>query len=99
MKILVQPPRSGKTMAMIRMADDFNGYIVCRSQRDAYRIAELARNMGARIHFPVTYDEVDRHQYHAGGVHRFWFDGADDYLRARFPDVEIAGLTLTEETE
>ncbi len=58
MKQIIMPRGGGKTTALIRLAAESNGYIVCRSMRDARRISDMAAKLGINIRFPLTYLDI-----------------------------------------
>ena len=75
--------QTGKTTKVIqRAAKDF-GYIICRNQADAYRIAGMAREMGLDIPFPISYSEFLQGRGHAHpGIKGYLFDDAKDFLES-----------------
>ena len=57
---------TGRTTALIHWAAEEQPapapmrYIVCHSQRECRRVADRAQDLGVRIAFPVTWDEMLR---------------------------------------
>lgn len=47
----------GKTTELIHLADNYNGYIVCKSIDGANDIQNYANSIGCKINLPITYDE------------------------------------------
>ena len=61
MKIIVGDRQSGKTSALIRLADtSLPGvrYLVCHNKNGVYHAVEKAKRMGIDIRFPMTYREL-----------------------------------------
>lgn len=73
--------QTGKTTKAIEIAAEKFAYIVCRSQPDAFRIAERAREMGLDIPFPITYDEVLQGRARSTGIQGYVYDDARDFLQ------------------
>ena len=95
MKIIYKGRGEGKTKDLIKMADDFNGYIVCRSQM-VYPIADMAREMGCRIHFPLSYGEFMSGRYYPQGVRKVLIDDVDALIQS-FSQVPVIAITLRKE--
>lgn len=51
MKIICGKRQSGKTVEAIKLAAKTGSYMACSSQRECYRVAELARKLGYEIPF------------------------------------------------
>lgn len=95
-QIILRPRQAGKTTELIKKADDFNGYIVCHNRQEAQRIAKQARDMGAKIHLPMTYAELLNRSYHARGVRKVHIDNADFLLQFLVPNVAIETVTIND---
>jgi hypothetical protein len=94
MKIIVKPRLGGKTIDLIRLAVKHNGYIICRDRNEAGRVANVARDMGHLINFPITFDEFQRNKYYAIGIQKFFIDNADLLLQS-MTSIPIAAITVT----
>ncbi len=81
MEIITGGRQTGKTTKIIQVAAEKFGYIICRSQSDAHRIARMAKKMGLDIPFPISYSEFlsGRHRVNPG-IKGYLFDGAKDFL-------------------
>ena len=55
MHVLVGERQTGKTTALIKIAHENGGYIVCRTKHMCGEIADMARKMEMHIAFPLTY--------------------------------------------
>lgn len=98
MKIEIGSRQSGKTVKAIKDCAENGGYIVCFSHEEAYRVANVASNLGYDIHFPITYIEFASGYYHAPGIKRFVIDNAELVLQA-IAKVPIGMITISSNTE
>ena len=98
MKVIVEPRRGGKTTALIKLADNNNGYIVCESVAESHRIMDTAVYMGCNINLPISYHEFMHSAYYAGGVEKFFIDNVDRFLQS-LTCVPIMAVTITDEGE
>ena len=98
MDIIISGKGSGKTTRLIKMADKYNGLIVCINRKDAGRIAEMAIRLGYTINLPITFDEFLSHQYYSQGVKRFFIDNADMLIQ-HMTNVAVEAITITQEEE
>lgn len=97
MKIICKPRRAGKTIELIKIAAEKQSYIVCLHRKECVRIADLARELGLKIQFPLTADEFIRKNYHACGIKGgFLIDNADMLLQS-MTRVPIHAISVTEE--
>ncbi len=99
MRVLARDRGSGKTLALMLHAADCGSYIVCHSHQEAHRIAQLARDKGLRIPFPLTYSEFIRHEWFGRGIASFAIDNADMLLQEIAKEVPVTMATLTAEDE
>ena len=58
MKLIYKGRRQGKTYDMIKLASENEGYILCRTFKQAQHIYDLSKDMGLSIHFPITYSDL-----------------------------------------
>lgn len=96
--VIAGQKRSGKTTALIEIAAERGGYIVCYSIREANRIFARAKDMGCNIHLPLTYAEFKAGTYHGAGIGEVYIDNLDmlaQYLAAG--RVYAATVTVKEE--
>lgn len=94
MHVLVAKRQEGKTSALIALAHENGGYIVCRSKSMCGEIMNMARKMERRIAFPITYEEFIEKRYYGKGISRFYIDDADALLQS-LTAVPIEAITLT----
>lgn len=98
MKVILQNRQTGRTQELIRLCAQAErrgevSYIVCSTQKEAYRIADVAKQLGLIIAFPITYDEFFNHQYAAMNIRNFFIDNADQLLQY-FTVVTIQAVTM-----
>lgn len=67
MKIISMPRGAGKTTELIKMAADYNGCIVCYGVENARHIANVAKNLGIKINYPLTFYEFVTENISEGG--------------------------------
>jgi len=95
MKIICKPRQCGKTLELIKNADNFNGYIICSSKEECSRVANLAREIGCKIHFPISYIEIMNKQYYGKNIKCFHFDDVDYFLQRYItPNVKIESIAI-----
>jgi len=86
--------QSGKTTALIKVAAENGGYIVCRSKSMCGEINNMAHKMEVRIAFPLTYEEFLSKRYHGKGISKFYIDDVDALLQS-LTEVPIEIVTFT----
>lgn len=85
-KLVVGGRQTGRTTELIKAAAESESdgevcYIVCHSQDEAYRISQLAQEMGLSIGFPLTYDEFLYRSYVGQNVDKIYIDNLQFMLR------------------
>ena len=101
-KFIVRGRGKGKTSALIERADMDKGhrgvYIVCADRNRAYNTAELARQLGADINFPLTPGEAIG--VLGRGVRELLVDDVQDVLaRVMGTSVPITVITGTNDAD
>lgn len=101
MKLLYKRRRTGRTTELIyRCAQaEKNGevsYIVCHSDREAFRIARQAKEMNLIIGFPITFDEFLHHALAGRNIRNLFIDNADMLLQ-RLTICRIHTISVTKE--
>jgi len=99
MEIIYQPRQSGKTLSLIKQADNFNGYILTMNARSCEHIMNLAEKHGYKINFPLTWDEFLLGRFYPNGVKKIYIDNADLILQrlANERYVALEAITITKE--
>lgn len=92
MKVVVGGRRSGKTRRLIELCAEYGGYMVVRSHREAHRVAQMARELGLRIPFPISHGELLSSGCSAG-VRQLWFEEPAAFL-SQLTNVPVAGLSI-----
>ncbi|MCK4258047.1 MAG: hypothetical protein KAX49_03665 [Halanaerobiales bacterium] len=95
MEIILLDRGEGKTLKLLERAANWNGYIVCHTKVEAYRIQKVARANGIEINFPLTFNEFLEKQYLGKEIKCFHIDNADILLQA-LTNVPIKTISMTE---
>jgi NAD-dependent SIR2 family protein deacetylase len=103
MKVILRPRQTGRTEELIRLCAEAEergevSYIVCSNHTEAYRIAEVAKELKLMIGFPLTVHEFLDNQYAARNVNNLFIDNADQLLQA-IAQVPIRAITVEQESE
>lgn len=96
MKIIARPRKAGKTTELILEAEKSYSHIICPDHRAANIIWAQAREIGAVIPQPITWDEFREGRYYGEGIESFMIDDADIILQ-KMTSVPIKAITVTEE--
>lgn len=96
MKKIIRPRQTGKSSELIRIAEETNAYIIVANRARAVCLADLARQQGRNILFPVTLQEYERYRFRGSDVRHVLIDDADAVLAYVFKEVEIDAITMTE---
>lgn len=91
MEIIYDGRGMGKTIKLLEMANNYNGYIVSNNPLD---LAKMAKSKNYTINFPLSYDEFVTKKYYAKGVKRIYIDNVD-LLLEYMSSVQISAITLT----
>lgn len=82
MKVIASGRRTGKTTELIKMcaeaeAKGETSYIICHSNREAFKIHEQAKSMQLKIGFPITVDELLIGGLTGSSVKNLYIDNAE----------------------
>ncbi len=88
--------QGGKTTEMIRRAEAEFAYIVCPDKRQADWVARKAREMGADIPYPITWENFVRGDYYGRGIKGFVIDNLDLCIQS-MTAVPVMAVSWTEE--
>jgi hypothetical protein len=94
MYVIYKAKGKGKTTDLIKLASADNGYIVCCSCDEAYRIRAEAKIMGRYIPFPITFDKFLLGQFPMD-ARAFYIDNADMLLETIARHVPVKAITIT----
>ena len=92
-KVLLADRGKGKTTALINMAKEYNGYIVCRDMKTCTMIHSMAIDNKISINFPITYDEFKTRRY-GFGCKKFFIDDVDSMIQG-MSSLPVEAITLT----
>ncbi len=96
MKVIVRDRGMGKTTELIRMSHESGCYIVCGTRDDVVRTFHQAQEMGLDIHFPLTYEEFLKRQYHTGSIKGLLIDDVDRLIQ-HIAVVHVNAISVTGE--
>lgn len=94
MKVIFREPRTGKTTELIKMCAMYGGYIVCVDKQRAKYTAGMARDMGVKIPFPLTFSEFLEGRYYAPGVKQVYIDNADMLIESIARGVSVNAIVI-----
>lgn len=94
MKIIFREPKTGKTAELIKRCANNGGYIVCVDERRAKYTADMAKNMGEKIPFPLTFDEFLKRRYYEKGVKQVYIDNADLLIERIASGIRIDAIVM-----
>jgi hypothetical protein len=94
MKVIHKPRQAGKTTALIKLASQEGGYIVCHSHNEAYRISKTAEELGKQILFPITYDEYITGSFCGKNIKAFYIDNVDFLLSMIARGVQVNAISV-----
>ena len=98
MNIIIKGHGEGKTTELIKQSAKNNVYIMTLSLKRSQMIANMARDMGLIIPYPVTYDDYIRTHGFAGSfIDKVYIDDADDLLQRILSRVNVEIITMTQE--
>lgn len=97
MNKIIKPRGAGKSLELIKIAEETNAYIVVPTRRDALNLMKLAEKHGHKILFPVTLGEYMRNGMKGSFVKHILIDDADIILQMLFRDVAVDAITMTDE--
>ena len=96
MKVIARPRQGGKTTELIRLAAEEFLYVVCPDQAQVRYVANLARDMGLDIPFPLSWAEYSVGRYNGRGIKGFVIDNLDSCIQ-QMTTVPVRAVSLTDE--
>jgi len=103
MKIIYKEKGNGKTLALIKRADQLgsdgvNCYIVCQNKDRALAVHKHAEYLHLQIHLPLTYHDILNHYYYDKNIDCFLIDDVDMFLERILPfPAVIDSISLTKQ--
>lgn len=92
---IIRGRRTGRTTELIKISENTQAYILVANIQRQKLVADMARNMGANIPYPVTLDDYMRNQFRGSFIKNILIDDADDILCAIFYTVHIDAITMS----
>ena len=97
MKVVIRPRLGGKTCDAIKIAADTGSFIVCFNAAEAARVADQAKRMGARIPYPLTFEQVMDRQHLGLNIPGLVIDNVEVWLYHLVGVIPIRAITITAE--
>jgi hypothetical protein len=97
--MIIKPRYQGKTTELIQMSASLGycNYIICADHKRARMIDERAEELGLKIWFPITFEELRRGRFSRSNIKAFLLDDADDLLHLLTKGVPVLAATFTSE--
>jgi hypothetical protein len=96
-EVIHLPPGKGKTDKLIEMAskNEAHTYIVCSNLKEVGRVFKRSQELGLKIPFPVTFDEIMQNSASRSyPTVRYLLDDADSFLQYFF-NRKLLAIALT----
>lgn len=96
MKLIVTPAGVGRSTELIKRSAETGTYIVVSTHSRALMLADMARQMGLPIPFPITWNEVYMMKRNAdfSRLKSVYVDDIDDLLNTIFSGVRVELATM-----
>lgn len=103
MRVILAPRKSSRTTRLIEMCAEKEAlgeisYIITSNHRQAYNIAQKAKEMGLMIGFPLTYAEFLERKWAGTHIKHFFIDNLDHFIGGLAAPVNVEAVVL-EKTE
>lgn len=92
---IIRPRQSGKTSELIRISENRKEYIAVATKSRANCLFRQAQEMGAKIPYPITLNEVSRGAMQGTNIRNILIDDADAVLKEIFRGTQIDVITMT----
>ena len=93
---IILPRRSGKTSKLIEISEKTGTYILVADASRQREVANMAREQGKNIPFPVTLSDYLNTRFRGSFIKHILIDDADDVLRRLFEGIHIDTVTITD---
>lgn len=93
-EVIYKKPREGKTTELIRRCAENGGYIVCASSMRAKHTYEMAKDLGYKIPYPLTFDELLEKRYYKQGIKKIYIDDAMELIQKIAIGLEIESVAI-----
>lgn len=92
-KYIFKNRQKGKTIDLILMAKDCNGYIVVKDIRRASHVFAKAKELGIDINFPITFKEAEEYRGYNKNPN-FYIDDAHELFNYVFAGGSVKAATF-----
>lgn len=93
---IILPRRNGKTSKLIEISEKTGTYILVADASRQREVANMAREQGKNIPFPVTLNDYLNTRFRGSFIKHILIDDADDVLRRLFEGIHIDAVTITD---
>lgn len=92
---IIKPRGGGKTTELIKISATNWYYIVCSSFKECTFISDQATEMGLKIPFPITVEEMLNNRN--SNIRGFLIDNVELFLNHLSPNTPVVGFTVGSE--
>lgn len=93
-EVIYKKPKTGKTTELIKRCAENGGYIVSATQKRAKLVFEMALEIGCKIPYPLTFDELLEKQYYAKGIRKIYIDDAMELIRKIARELSVEAVAI-----
>lgn len=93
-EIIYKKPREGKTTELIKRCAENGGYIVCATSMRVRHTYEMAKDLGYKIPYPLTFDELLEKRYYPQGVKKVYIDDAMELIQKNANGLEVEAVAI-----
>lgn len=93
-EVIYKKPREGKTTELIKRCAENGGYIVCATSMRARHAYEMAKELGYKIPYPLTFDELLEKRYYPQGVKKIYIDDAIELIQKIVKGLDVESVAI-----
>lgn len=93
-EVIYKKPREGKTTELIKRCAENGGYIVSANSMRARHAYEMAKELGYKIPYPLTFDELLEKRYYPQGVKKIYIDDAMELIQRIAKGLEVETVAI-----
>lgn len=93
-EVIYKKPREGKTTELIKRCAENGGYIVSATQTRAKFVFRFAKDLGYKIPYPLTFDELLEKRYYPQGVKKIYIDDTMELIQKIARGLEVEAVAI-----
>lgn len=93
-EIIYKKQGGGKTTELIKRCAKNGGYIVSASQKRADFVFKMSIDLGYKIPYPITFDDLLKGRYYAKGVRKIYIDDALELIQRIARGLEVEAIAI-----